>query len=688
LPVRAVRLLPLLGPLLLTVALPAHAQEARSGRLHVIWDGESARGDAMEFVVVEADGRATRLDPDARLLPELLRLDRRLVRVELAPAAERLPAGRPSLPLRGVRSVHVLDADGAAAGAVGAAAYNPYNFVTVLCRFADDPSTPFSVEQAATVHGPTYPGMRQYYRELAGDASLMSGSGVVGWIDLPYPRSVYVQEYSMQWGLIAQDCAGAVQHLVDFRAFHGINVQVNGALNRRPAPPYDEVSYGGSWTLTLNGEWRTWGVTWLSGSHWNNYVVVAHEIGHALGWPHSSGMYGQEYDSHWDVMSRGYLRSESPWGWLTIHTIAQHKDAAGWIPAGRRLEPARGTVLGGPLARSALPPPGGYLIARVPFGYHDSYTVETRQRAGHDWPLPGESVLIHEVRGTRAYVVDSDNDGNPNDHGAQWYPGEVFIDAEHGVVVSVDSAGADAFHVTVANGWRLDVAVTGMGAVAATWQGGEALCRVDCKLALTEPQTVVTLQAVPQEGMAFEGWSGECAGTDTCSVTARGFNSAGARFEERFAIATHTLAPAVMGAPYEAALVAEPVPEDAHWSVAAGALPAGLALDAATGVVAGIPELAGAFSFVVALSAGALRAERTVGLAVGKPTLSVTAVLDQLLGADTLGADQLRFLDLLGNRNGRLDVGDVRAWLLDTGRGAGIGEAERDALLQTLGELR
>jgi hypothetical protein len=63
-------------------------------------------------------------------------------------------------------------------------------------------------------------------------------------------------------------------------------------------------------------------------------------------------------------------------------------------------------------------------------------------------------------------------------------------------------------------------------------------------------------------------------------------------------------------------------------------------------------------------------------------------VLDQLLGADTLGADQLRFLDLLGNRNGRLDVGDVRAWLLDTGRGAGIGEAERDALLQTLGELR
>ena len=28
---------------------------------------------------------------------------------------------------------------------------------------------------------------------------------------------------------------------------------------------------------------------------------------------------------------------------------------------------------------------------------------------------------------------------------------------------------------------------------------------------------------------------------------------------------------------------------------------------------------------------------------------------------------QLRFLDLLGNANGRLDVGDVRAWMVDQG---------------------
>ena len=40
-------------------------------------------------------------------------------------------------------------------------------------------------------------------------------------------------------------------------------------------------------------------------------------------------------------------------------------------------------------------------------------------------------------------------------------------------------------------------------------------------------------------------------------------------------------------------------------------------------------------------------------------------VLDHLLGSSGLSPEQLRFLDLIGNRNGRLDVGDVRAWLLD-----------------------
>ena len=42
-------------------------------------------------------------------------------------------------------------------------------------------------------------------------------------------------------------------------------------------------------------------------------------------------------------------------------------------------------------------------------------------------------------------------------------------------------------------------------------------------------------------------------------------------------------------------------------------------------------------------------------------------MLDQLLGAGALKADEARFLDLQGNANGRLDVGDVRAWMIAQG---------------------
>jgi hypothetical protein len=58
---------------------------------------------------------------------------------------------------------------------------------------------------------------------------------------------------------------------------------------------------------------------------------------------------------------------------------------------------------------------------------------------------------------------------------------------------------------------------------------------------------------------------------------------------------------------------------------------------------------------------------REVRLEVARPQLAEGDVLGQLLGAAALTADQARFLDLQGNVNGRLDVGDVRAWMVAQG---------------------
>ena len=134
---------------------------------------------------------------------------------------------------------------------------------------------------------------------------------------------------------------------------------------------------------------------------------------------------------------------------------------------------------------------------------------------------------------------------------------------------------------------------------------------------------------------------------------------------------------AVMGASHEDVLQSEGGPDGARtWSIVGGALPAGLALDA-EGRIAGIPEVAGTFPFTARVASGTDAAQRELILTVTKPVLAQNAVLDDLLGGTALGADHKRFLDLLGNRNGRVDVGDVRAWLLENMGAAAAAELPR-----------
>jgi hypothetical protein len=56
-------------------------------------------------------------------------------------------------------------------------------------------------------------------------------------------------------------------------------------------------------------------------------------------------------------------------------------------------------------------------------------------------------------------------------------------------------------------------------------------------------------------------------------------------------------------------------------------------------------------------------------MSVSRPTLVRDDVLDQLLGTGSaLSEEELRYLDLIGNDNGRLDVGDVLIFLTLVGQ--------------------
>jgi M6 family metalloprotease-like protein len=640
------------GVTMLSAPRPLVAQvETLRGVLHVVWDAEPDGTDPDQrlFFLVQPDGSAVRLlsQPDllapagAHALGDRDRRFVEIVGVRVRPVEDAVLVSR-------VLEVADLRAAPPPLPSVGAS----YAFVTVLCRFSDDASTPFSRADVETVHGSSYPGMQQYYAEMSWDPGIMSGSTVTDWYDLPHPRSHYVDGTTTQLGELATDCAGAAQNDVDFRNYYGINLQVNGALATRATPPHDVLSLGGSWSATLNGQFRSWGMTWLSGQHHGNYVVVAHEMGHALGWPHSSGKYGSEYDSRWDVMSAGYLRWEPPFGWLTIHTIAHHKNIAGWVPPDRRWVPTSGSTQSGTIRRTAHPSQGGYVMAEIPIGGNRSYTIEARRLAGHDSPLPYEAIVIHETIGSRAYVVeDPQNSGNPNGPGAAWLPGETFVDATNGITVTVAEMLADAFVVNISLAGAPTCAVAVIANPAA---GGTAV--IASGGATGACGRTVTVAATANDGWGFVRWTeGEAEVSTNASYA--------------FAPASNRSLVAHFEQPCAVAVIANP---------AAGGT-AVIASGGATGACGRTVTLAASpnpgwvfvnwtdgsigFSFDSTMDL-VPAADRSLSAIFVQATGLATRLLETLLGqVGTLTLGEREMLDRNGNQNGILDLGDFLAFL-------------------------
>lgn len=253
---------------------------------------------------------------------------------------------------------------------------------------------------------------------------------------------------------MAEDCTAAADADVHFPDFTTVNFVVNERLG-------DGYTRGGTWHMTLDGRTGFWGTTWLRSSHAEHQWIIAHEMGHSYGLPHSSSPHVAEYGSLWDVMSEGWCDCppDPQFGLVGVGTISYHKDMMGWIPPGRKYTAAPGA--NPTIALEGLEAPAsdaGYLMAQVPIGGSASrfYTVEARRFAGYDSHLPGEAVIIHEVGagGIQARVVDSDADldRDPNDESAMWTPGETFVDAATGISMEVNGETADGYTVRIDGG--------------------------------------------------------------------------------------------------------------------------------------------------------------------------------------------------------------------------------------------
>jgi M6 family metalloprotease-like protein len=391
-------------------------------------------------------------------------------------------------------------------------------WVTILCQFSDMADVephPRAWYEGMFVN--SEPGLDHYWRQVSYNTVDIAGTIIVGWVDLPNPRSYYVPATGKmtadQLSNLFDDCVGAGDPEVFFPDFTGINLFFNA--------PLDGTARGGGKGATLDGTNQFWPAT-LVGTDMLELGPIAHEMGHAFGLDHSSGPAGNVpeyiYVSKWDVMSSAWGTGASPhpdYGRIPPGTIANNLLLQNWLDSNSRVMTVNeGQSVTIWLERLNQPQSDtNYLLVKVPINDSPThyYTVEARQQVGYDRYTPGDAVIIHEYDeasfpfppkndpndsdNPTALVVDGDRNNNVNDRGARWTRGEVFTDTSHDIRVEVLESGNSAYQVRVSNNALLlktptNGSATTQGTPLFTWEKKPNAVRYEIELDTNNPPSI------------------------------------------------------------------------------------------------------------------------------------------------------------------------------------------------------
>lgn len=449
------RLIPQIGLLLLALVLLLHPDslgaspnaqtETRTGWFTILWeDPEPGSGQPPRttyWLTTENEERTRLLldTPIVRAAGGLPALDRRRVTV----------TGQTMNLERTFRAEHIqVQSERAKPENAGS---QPW--ISVGCKFSNLSDEPKNLSYFLDMYRSTFPGLDHYWRELSYDKINVLGSNAVAWFTLPHNRAYYTDGVTVNFDTLTKDCLNAADAGVNFTRYTGVNLMFNAELHC--------CATGGGFYMTRDGVSKVWDMTWMPPWGYANVAVMAHEMGHGFGLPHSTGNYGQTYDNVWDVMSDTWtncqVNHDPTYGCVGQHTIAFYKDALGWIPNTRKFiaQPESEATI--TLERLALPQIANYRIARIPIDSSTTrfYTVEARQPTGYDARLPGSGVIIHEIdlsSGLGAHLVDVDKNGSTGDAGAIWSPGETFRDTQNQITVCILSETTSGYVVKIAQG--------------------------------------------------------------------------------------------------------------------------------------------------------------------------------------------------------------------------------------------
>lgn len=339
--------------------------------------------------------------------------------------------------------------------------------IFILAKFKDVATTPHPQAWYQTWATGAAPSLRDYFLEQSYGAWDIAGSQVTTWVTLPKTKAQYATTGGNGIGVddeaVVKDALAAADPQVDFRKFDGFHVLLNDAAGNIGGT-------GGRGTYTLDGETRLWGRTYDNNGG-GMLGLLAHEMGHSFGFDHSSGPYKTPYDSGWDQMSRtgNWNRVYADYGAYPQHTNAYHRIVTGLIPRDRIVECLPGTTKTVKLTRLVQPADGFPLVARIFVGGDANkwLTVEARRRVGdyeQGVTLPDEGVILHDCdpthmmvdvfsgilhNGPVSYVIDPDNNSDPNDAAATWKTGEMYTDAPNGIAVTILKMSATGFDVKV-----------------------------------------------------------------------------------------------------------------------------------------------------------------------------------------------------------------------------------------------